>query len=308
MIVLTDDQNFADSSVGRTHKWRSGFPELLSENMKFLAGKLINKKVYHTTTDEFPSWNYLVAVNHAADSQFEILKHAVNEKPGLGDKIICLAGSGKNFKGYRNRSWISLPGNLHFCALLKPNQAVLNFHVGFTILSAISVIETLDDIPGFEGKALIKWVNDILINNDKISGVLTQTQTIGENVSSAIIGIGLNITQTPRLVPDIFNRKATSLNDHISDKTLYNLAFILNRLQFHLNKNYTLLLHGKYHYLLNIYRQKSAILLKKIEIYSDPHEGEAKKLHEGVVAAIGENLELILENNDQPVVRGKVVF
>lgn len=308
MIVITDDRDFSENSLGRKFTWNSGFPTSCPDRIKHLARLLTDNQCYYTTTEQFSAWNYLFAVRHAAFSQFEILKKMVNEHPDIDDKIICLADSGDNFKGYRNRSWISLPGNLHFCALFKPNQPVLKFHVGFTILSAVSVVGTLDDIAGFEGKAVIKWVNDILINNDKISGVLTHTQTIGENVSAAIIGIGLNIVQTPIIHSNIFTRKATSLKDHLKDANLYNFSYILDRLQNHINKNYLALLQGSYKNLLDLYRQKSVIIMKKTEIYSDPHAGTARKIQEGTVTAIGENLELILENSDQPVVRGKVVF
>ncbi len=43
--------------------------------------------------------------------------------------------------------------------------------------------------------AKIKWPNDIFINNRKIAGVLIENSILGSNISTSIIGIGLNINQ-----------------------------------------------------------------------------------------------------------------
>ena len=41
-----------------------------------------------------------------------------------------------------------------------------------------AVVDALDAVPGLEGRARIKWVNDILIGDAKVAGILAYTQTL----------------------------------------------------------------------------------------------------------------------------------
>ena len=42
----------------------------------------------------------------------------------------------------------------------------------------------------------IKWPNDVLVERRKIAGVLIRTEVQGERVTSAVVGIGLNVNST----------------------------------------------------------------------------------------------------------------
>ncbi len=42
----------------------------------------------------------------------------------------------------------------------------------------------------------VKWPNDILVDDLKVGGVLIENQTMGANLSTSIVGIGLNVNQT----------------------------------------------------------------------------------------------------------------
>jgi len=44
------------------------------------------------------------------------------------------------------------------------------------------------DIP-----AMIKWPNDVLINNQKTAGILTEADWDGQNLNGIVIGVGINI-------------------------------------------------------------------------------------------------------------------
>ena len=74
-------------------------------------------------------------------------------------------------------------------------------------------MDTIDTIPELSGKAGIKWVNDVLIDGAKVSGVLAYTQQEGDNVTAATLGIGLNLKTTPRIDPSPFVPRAASLTD-----------------------------------------------------------------------------------------------
>ena len=58
-------------------------------------------------------------------------------------------------------------------------------------------------------KVLIKWPNDIYIENKKVAGILIQNSISGYRITNSVIGIGININQSEFGFEG--NRKATSL-------------------------------------------------------------------------------------------------
>src|SRR5699024_10355351 len=64
----------------------------------------------------------------------------------------------------------------------------------------------------------IKWPNDILINNKKVSGILTEIQAEQDKVSYVIIGIGINVNQKLSSYPKDLQSKVTALNIEKNEK------------------------------------------------------------------------------------------
>ncbi len=309
MIVYTDDINFAAKFLPEKITWEEESKSSFGNSIRSLSQILFNKiNLYSANLKSEIYWQYLFIVKHALKSQFDILSDFNKYENHLTDSILCLAGSGDNFHGYRNRAWAALPGNLHLSVFRSPNMPVEFFHVGFTILSVVSVIQTIDSIPELKNKAGIKWVNDIFIKDSKVSGVIAQTQSIGNIVSGIVLGIGLNIETTPSIKFTDFVPKTTCLYEYTTNKEKSNLHFIFNKLIYFLYKNYQILLNGGYRKLLDFYRERSLIIGKKVIIYSDPVDGENVKIAEGKVLSIGDNLELYLEKIKEPVNKGRLVM
>ena len=59
--------------------------------------------------------------------------------------------------------------------------------------AAVAVCETLRH---FGLKAVVKWPNDIFVNDKKICGILIENVFSGKNISSSIVGIGLNVNNS----------------------------------------------------------------------------------------------------------------
>lgn len=90
-------------------------------------------------------------------------------------------------KGRLGRSWVSPPGNLYvsFCFFWK-GQNVLNIPQ----MMALAIVQELEKL-GVHAK--IKWPNDLLVDKQKIAGILCETVDFKE-VRGVILGVGLNIT------------------------------------------------------------------------------------------------------------------
>ncbi len=308
MEILTDDKKYCQKLIPSSSAY-----EVLSRNMSLhkiyplLQDIFKDQRLYQTSLPDQPLLEYGLITKYASTSQFRILlKHAQNNL--LPGTILCLADVGQGFSGYRDRTWTSVKGNLHLSAFLKPDQSVDHFETGFTILSAVSAIQAINEIINLKEMAHIRWINDIVIGNTKIGGVLTHTFSQATIVTGVILGIGINVETTPDVEKDIFVPEVASLFDYIAQPDANLLSIVLHNLLKHLTANYRLLLENRYNELLNTYRTHSIILGKVGTIYSDPVTENSEKIHEGKVIKIGKNLELYFENRQQPVKNGRIVI
>lgn len=135
----------------------------------------------------------------------ESSQETAKELAGSGALPWTVIQAGEQSKGHGKEvsKWFSPKGGLYFSVVLpKSNFEDLQT---ITILCAFIVAKTIKDEFGFE--AMIKLPNDVLIDGKKICGILTQNVISGHNISSSVIGIGLNTNI--KEFPD--NLNATSL-------------------------------------------------------------------------------------------------
>lgn len=80
-----------------------------------------------------------------------------------------------------------------------------------TAVSAVAICRVLRKL--YKINPQIKWINDIFVNGKKISGILTEGFTNFETgtIESAIIGIGINISDNPDVFPEEVAKVAGSI-------------------------------------------------------------------------------------------------
>jgi BirA family biotin operon repressor/biotin-[acetyl-CoA-carboxylase] ligase len=222
--------------------------------------------------------------------------------------LICLAGSGEGFHGQRGRAWAAVPGNIHLSVFLSPGLYLNDIATGLTVLPAVSLVQTLDSIPGLENRAGIRWVNDIVVDGSKLAGFLVHTQSGAGKVTGAVFGIGLNVETVPSVVPTIFVPSVTALHAHVSDPRLCSRSLIFHRLLRFLSQNYAKLVAGGSSELLEFYRERSVVIGRHVEVYADSGDETLKQSARGTVVSIGDRLELILAEEPQAVCRGRIVM
>ncbi len=106
-----------------------------------------------------------------------------------GKRLVITANRQTAGRGRRGRKWQSLEGNLFFSLLIEFPLKEL----GKLIMAAtLGLVETVRFFAP-EAMVQIKWPNDVLINNAKVSGMLLEKST-GEYM---IVGIGVNTAQSP---------------------------------------------------------------------------------------------------------------
>ena len=78
-----------------------------------------------------------------------------------------------------------------------------------TQLGAVAVTDVLhqDSLPGVR----LRWPNDVLVLGRKIAGILVETRSQGEQIAAAVMGLGLNVEQTPEDFRGDYRTPPTSL-------------------------------------------------------------------------------------------------
>lgn len=253
-------------------------------------------------------WRRLIVAEVAPRSQYDTLIDLCRGDTALPGGILCLAGSGSDFHGQRGRSWSSVPGNIHLSVLLAPRLPVSRIGVGFSLLPAVAMVDCIDAVPGLQGRAGIKWVNDILVERAKVAGFLAHTQSLGGQLSHAVLGIGLNVESTPVIPADSFVSKAASLREFADRPGSCTLGVVLARLLRDLEARYLQLHGGGLDALREAYRGRSVVLGRQVSIREEGSLGEGAEIARGRVAGIGEALELVLEGREEPVTRGRLIL
>lgn len=160
--------------------------------------------------------------------------HRYLEKNSVSNPIWLIAEQQTSGRGRMGSSWVSAKGNL-FSTLIYPIVWDLKILPMLSCLVALAVHETISFYINSTNKIQIKWPNDILINNAKISGVLIENALSG-NKKYSIIGIGINVVSSPQLV----DYETSYINQYLNDKTDVSKVFLnlKNNLEEKLN-NYS---------------------------------------------------------------------
>lgn len=120
-------------------------------------------------------------------------------------------------RGRLKRVWLSEDGGLYFTIVLRPQiPPALSFRFNFA--ASLSLARTLRNMFGINAK--VKWPNDILADDKKISGMLSETEIRDESVSYLNIGIGINVNNDPATEEPNATSLKKRLNRKISRKEL----------------------------------------------------------------------------------------
>lgn len=115
-------------------------------------------------------------------------------RKGCPDLTVVIADRQTKGRGRIGRTWISEDGGIYFSMILRPQiPSMLSFQVNFAAsLTLARLLRKMFDID-----ALVKWPNDILIGDAKLSGMLSELETKADMVSFINLGIGINVNNSP---------------------------------------------------------------------------------------------------------------
>ena len=150
----------------------------------------------------------------------EALKQA---RQGADEGLCIVARQQTAGRGRHGRVWVSQKNaGLYFSIVLRPKLDT-KFLPLITLMTGVAVHDTLQDL-GLN--ADIKWVNDVLVNGKKISGILAETTETNNGLAVGVgIGINLKSTNFPPEIADI----ATSLESETKVAATGNLVELLTK-------------------------------------------------------------------------------
>ena len=140
-------------------------------------------------------------------------------KKGAEPWTVIMADVQTKGRGRRGNKWFSPKGGLYFSIILP--KAELEDLQTLTILTAFTIAKVIKE--NFKIEPLIKLPNDVLINNEKVAGVLTEN-IIGKALKLSIIGIGLNtnIEKFPKNLKNIAISLKLKLGKKVDNRKILN--------------------------------------------------------------------------------------
>ena len=307
MKIYTDRVRFAQTLFPADLPWEEArirtFPSPLRASLEALTPEL----VVHSSELPGPGpWAHAILIESAEQSQFDALNALARQNDVPSDGLVCVAGTGKKFHGFKDRPWEAAPGNLHLSALTSPRSTIDHPGVAFIVLAVVSVLQTLDDLGALPKRATVKWVNDIMVDDAKVGGVLANCQIQDDIVMHATFGIGVNVEKAPTVAPTLFVPKVGFLQQFSADPRRCALHLVFQKLLMYLGENYVSLLAGGYQRLLDFYRSRSLVLGKRVRLHRDTSGRAPDAMLEGVVMSIGDDLELSIDSAAAPVSEGRL--
>ncbi|WP_233861989.1 biotin--[acetyl-CoA-carboxylase] ligase [Paraburkholderia adhaesiva] len=132
------------------------------------------------------------------------MKALPQRRDALARPIVRVAYLQTAGRGRRGRSWVAQPGDaLLFsiaCVLPRPIDGL----AGLSLAIGSALVDGLRTLPvAAPGQIALKWPNDVLLEGDKLVGILIETAWSTPDATAVVIGIGTNVRGADELAAKI---------------------------------------------------------------------------------------------------------
>lgn len=130
-------------------------------------------------------------------------------KAGAPHGSVVIADRQTGGRGRMGRQFHSPAGQgIYLSVVLRPNcRAEQLMHL--TCAVAVAMCDAVEKVAGLRPQ--VKWINDLLLGNRKVGGILTELSLDGPMVDYAVVGIGINCNQRAADFPAELQEIAGSL-------------------------------------------------------------------------------------------------
>lgn len=179
---------------------------------------------------------------------------------------IVISNEQTNGRGRQSRKFFSTKDKgIYMSFFIKPNCSIEE-SLKLTILTSVAVFSAIKKNYSVDIK--LKWVNDLILNNLKIGGILCEGEIELNNkeLNSMIIGIGINV-KSMEFPPELCDI-ATSIENH-TDTKIQRINLIADIV------NYFDLYFGGQEDYMKIYRDNSLLKNTPITVYQNNQSYDA---------------------------------
>lgn len=297
--------------------------ELLSKNMEKVSGKDIEKisqisdeelvefikEIGNQEVDFIPAGKIEKGLKtkyigkhiysfHEVDSTNTVAKFLAEN--GEEEGTVIISESQTKGKGRRGRTWESPVGGIWLSIILKPSIDPSKAPL-ITLATGVAVAKTLREM---NIDARIKWPNDILINNKKVCGILTEANAHFNTTDYVIVGVGIDSDLDVDRLNDTIKESTTTISDESKQKIAESTitAIFLNEFE----KVYDTFKEEKFDEIMYDWRRMSHTMGSYVEI-----KQPLGKNIQGTAVGINNQGALILELNNgelKKVISGECIL
>ncbi len=269
---ITSDQNLGYCLVSH--------PDLLlpQEIQRGLSTNHIGKKIYYFP--ELKSTNIIAKekVLHGAE--------------GIDEGTLIIAERQSAGKGRLGREWFSPAGGIWLSIILYPRLSP-SYISRITLMTAVAVVRAIKICTQIESQ--IKWPNDILINEKKVCGILTEMSAELDIINWVVVGIGINANIDHQDFPKDIQENTISLKE-VSGKEISRVKLVKDFLR-EFKRYYEILKRREFFSILKEWKLNSHTLGRKIRV------DMGEKIITGEAVDINEEGALILKKEDGELVK-----
>ena len=196
------------------------------------------------------------------------------------DFTVVIAGRQTSGRGRLNRQWVSDGGGLYFTMVLRPNIPVaLSSRMNF--LASLTMAHVLRE--KYQIEAAVKWPNDILVKERKLSGMLSELEAEADRVFFINIGMGINVNNDPTEIEPGATSLKKLMGREISRIRL--LSRFLDEFEDRLN-------NVDFENVISEWKKYSVTLQRQVKIVTQ------REVSEGLALDVDENGALVIELAD----------
>jgi BirA family biotin operon repressor/biotin-[acetyl-CoA-carboxylase] ligase len=211
--------------------------------------------------------------------------------------VMVSADSQKGGKGMWERTWVSPPGNV-FVTFAFPLAEHFKYLRYVSQIAGVVVCDTLKD---YSLNPQLRWVNNILIGDEKIGGILCRGE-FNDGPFIAIVGIGINITMDLETAQAI-DQPVTSMRLKLGEAP--NVDEVLTKLSANFYKRFVDV--TTFPTTFNEYSNLLAYKGQEVTVYTGPNNTGANTHFTGIFEYVTLQGYIKLKGIEKPFPSGEIV-
>jgi BirA family biotin operon repressor/biotin-[acetyl-CoA-carboxylase] ligase len=175
--------------------------------------------------------------------------------------LVVLADEQSAGRGRSGRTWVAPPGTSLLCSILLRPRVEPDCLGALSLMAGVAVANAIESLAPV--RCSLKWPNDVLINNNKVAGILLQSRLNNSGVEFVNLGVGINVST----IDDALEPGATSLIASSGESISREL--LLESLCQALDDQYASFISSGGRPSLAVWRERAAMIGERISIVRD---------------------------------------